>query len=163
MIRHWPTRLANGACPASAVLWLLSLIAAVLTLALNPWDHHVTINPDCRLGVWSGFSDGIDPVLVFFNRQVGCDHDHGPYRGSLITVEGDPWPPVVTGVDWDFPRIYYRHIRSGWDDSVVWTLMVSLWYPLILCAIGPIIWGVFRWRRSRASCELNGEPPRDNP
>ena len=159
MIRHWPTRLANGACLTSATLWLLSLIAAFLTPALNPLDHHVTINPDCRLGVSSVFngSNFPDPVLVCFN------HEQGPYRGSLITVDGDPRPPVVTGVDWEFPRIYYRHIHSRRDDSVIWTLMVSLWYPLILFAIGPLVWGVSRWRRSRVKVELSPEPSTENP
>lgn len=144
MTLHWTTRYAKGACLASAVLWTLSLIASFLTLALNPWDHCVTLTPDFRIGVWSGFG-GMDPVLVFFNEDIG------PYRGSLITVEGDPQPPVVTRVDWEFPRIYYRHIR--WDDSLTWTLMVSLWYPLILLAIGPLIWGVSRWRHSHAQIE----------
>ncbi|MEK6259077.1 MAG: hypothetical protein AABP62_10725 [Planctomycetota bacterium] len=152
MIRHWTSRIANGACLASAMLWVFSLSVTFLTFALNPWGNHLTINPDFRVGVWSGFSldlvlgfSGTDPVLVFFNRN------EGPYRGSLITVEGDPHPPVVTGVDWEFPRIYYRHIR--WDDSLTWTLMVSLWYPLILFAIGPLIWGVSRWRHSHAKVE----------
>ena len=144
------------------MLWVFSLIAAFLTLALNPWDHRVTLTPDFRFGVWSGFShlnpvlgfSCSDPVLVFFNQN------EGPYRGSLITVEGDPHPPMVTGVDWEFPRIYYRRIR--WDDSLTWTLMVSLWYPLILFAIGPLIWGVSRWRHSHATVEPKPEQSTGN-
>lgn len=144
------------------MLWVFSLIASFLTFALNPWDHNVSPTPDFRIGVWSGFSrmDPVlgfcssDPVLVFFNQI------DGPYRGSLITVEGDPHPPAVTRVDWEFPRIYYRHIR--YDTAVEWTLMVSLWYPLILCAIGPFVWGVSRWRRSRVNVGLNLEHSRGN-
>lgn len=163
MNRHWPTRLANGACLTSAVLWLLSLFAAGLSIRLNPWDHHMTLAADFHVGVWSGFSrvDPVlglcfsDPVLVFFN------HNEGPYAGSLTTIEGDPHAPVVTRGDWEFPRIYYRHIQ--YETAAEWTLMVSLWYPLMYFSIGPVIWGVMRWRRGRANHELNPEPPTGNP
>ena len=163
MTRHWSTRLANGACLTSAVLWVLSLFAVLMSFKLNPWDHHVLLTHDFRVGVWSGFSrsDPLlvfcppDPVLVFFN------HNGGPYTGDLITIDGDPQAPVVTCSDWEFPRIYYRHIQ--YETAAEWTLMVSLWYPLMYFAIGPIIWGVLRWRRSRANCELNREPPGGTP
>ena len=135
------------------MLWVFSLISVLLTAALNPWDCHLAITPNLRVGVWAAFSHH-DPSLVFFNER------EGPYRGSLITIVGDPNPPVVTRVDWEFPRIYYRHIRS--DDAVTWTLMVSLWYPLILFAIGPFVWGVSRWRRSRVNVGLNLEHSRGN-
>lgn len=153
MTQHWTTHINNGACLASALFWVFSLIAAFLTLTLNPWDHRVALTPDFRFAVWSGFS-GTDPVLVFFNQN------EGPYRGSLITVEGDPRPPVVSSFDWEFPRIYYRHIRR--DDSIEWTLMVSLWYPLIVFAIGPVAWGASRWKCSRAKTARNPDQRRDN-
>ena len=162
MIRHWTTRIASGACLASAMLWVLSVVGAFLTLALNPWDHHLSPTPEFRVGVWSGFSlphpvRGLcnpDPVLVFFNQI------DGRYRGSLYTVEGDPHPPVVTRVDWGFPRIYYRHFR--YDKAVEWTLMVSLWYPLILFAIGPVVWGVSRWKCFLAKVEPKPEQTMGN-
>jgi hypothetical protein len=128
------------------MLWVLSFVAALLTLVLNPWDHRLTFTQDCRFGVWSGFGS-VDPVLVFFNEDLG------PYRGSLITVEGDPQPPVVTRVDWEFPRIYYRHIRG--NGFLTWTLMVSLWYPMTLLAIGPLVWRVSRQKHTHAQVEPN--------
>ena len=51
MNRRWTARIANGACLASAMLWVLSLIASFLTFALNPWDHNVSPTPDFRIGV----------------------------------------------------------------------------------------------------------------
>jgi len=41
------------------------------------------------------------------------------------------------------PGIYYRHFE--WEkEPVVWTVMVSLWYPILLLAVFPVLWIIRR-------------------
>ena len=78
----------------------------------------------------------IDSRLVLFN-----DAEYGPYRGSiigLVDADGSIYPPLEReesfGDSWG---VYYRHFQ--WSDSTLWTLMVTLWYPIALFAIMPFV------------------------
>ena len=97
--------------------------------ALNPWDHYVSFSPSFHVGVWGRW---LDLRLVFFNEA-----GYGPYRGSIIDLEGaSPFDrKIFVGDTWG---VYYRyfHYRTG---ETLWTLMVSVWYPLAIFALAPAI------------------------
>jgi hypothetical protein len=80
------------------------------------------------------------------------DSSYGPYGGSIIAVSGagrSPNDPKVSGVG-DVAGIYYRMIR--WQDGKsLWTLSLSLAYPLLLAALLPFVWIVRRARRRSAN------------
>ncbi len=67
----------------------------------------------------------------------------GPYNGSIIsfTSPGDP-SPYETERRFDALGIYFRYFkfRIVFPGEVLWTLTVSLWYPIILFSILPAIW-----------------------
>ena len=121
---------------------LLFLSADALANFLNPWDHYLSLGDALHIGVWG--SSGLDSRVVFFN-----DSDYGPYRGSItgvIGADGVVYPPLLHqrafGDSWG---IYYRYFR--WSDSTLWTWMISLWYPIVVCAILPGAQLVRYWRK----------------
>ena len=137
---------------ALKILTVLSTMvhgAAVLLFlggfGLNPWDHYVSFSDSCHVGVWGR---GFDSRIVFFS-----DAEYGPYCGSiigLVDADGHVYPPLeheeAFGDSWG---IYYRYFQ--WSDATLWTLMVSLWYPIVIFAIMPLL-GLLYWSfRRRAS------------
>jgi hypothetical protein len=79
--------------------------------------------------------NGLDPRLAIFNDPIG------PYLGSIVGLEGTDSPKSEVAFG-DFAGIYYRYFLFE-DGETNWTLMVSLWYPLVLFACLPTIW-IFR-------------------
>ena len=90
------------------------------------WDggesrDHLSLSPSFHFGV---ASRGLESRLILFN-----DSQYGPYRGSIVRWWG-VMNRSTTGFG-DAFGIYYRHFV--WSDGrVLWTLFVSLWYPLVL-------------------------------
>ena len=110
------------------LLVLLFLVGYIV----KPSEYHFSFRDDLHVGV---SSRGFDSRLVFFN-----DAEYGPYRGSVIELvgaEGSIHSPLEReesfGDSWG---IYFR--RFQWSGSTLWTLVVSLWYPVALLAIIPI-------------------------
>jgi hypothetical protein len=154
----------------SAILAVCTLILWLLTFSLNPWDHKVSLGK-IHVGVWEGFSGDTLGRLVIFN-----DAKYGPYRGSIVSLANEKYPskPVwvwrigenygigkendfdgkgeieLTEIAADFPGIYYRHFQRPNEPQPLWTLMMSLWYPLFLFSILPVIWIICRWRSRRS-------------
>ena len=100
----------------SAILLAITLLLALATLWLNPWDHRVSLRDGFHVAVEGR---GLDIRVVFFNNA-----EYGPYSGSVIGF-GDPWFPRKTGFG-DAWGVYYRHFRRP-DGGILWTLRVSLW------------------------------------
>jgi hypothetical protein len=52
----------------------------------------------------------------------------------------------------DLPGVYYRHFRFPLEPEPLWTLRLSLDYPLVISAIFPLLWlnQVLRAPRKRA-------------
>ena len=46
----------------------------------------------------------------------------------------------------DLPGIYFRYWQMHDQAQPLWTLMISLWYPLFLFSALPLIWISRRWR-----------------
>ena len=124
-------------CLSTAMLTVM-VVLFVAGIWINPRDHHLSLSDTFHVSV-SG--RGWDIRLVFFN-----DAEYGPYSGSVIGVvdnQGNVYPPLEREVSFgDTAGIYYRYFR--WSGATLWTLMLSLWYPIALFAILPLLWWVFR-------------------
>jgi hypothetical protein len=168
--------LASGLFAAvTIVLWLVTLVASPQL----PLTRHF------NLGVWKGFSGEKLGMLVVFN-----DSQYGPYRGSIVALSDDKHPPKfvwlwrigenyevgkqiifdgkgaiqVTAIGADFPGIYYRHFQWPNTPQPLWTLMVSLLYPLFVFSVLPSVWILRRWHlwtrlRRDAKAEINSHRP----
>lgn len=78
---------------------------------------------------------GQNPRLVLFS-----DGEYGLYSGSIIALVADGGktaPRLKESSFGDVAGVYYRHFE--WTDSgeTLWTLEISLWYPILLFAILP--------------------------
>ena len=70
--------------------------------------------------------------VIFFN---------GPYPNATTTLG-----PTDTETFWEGYGIYHRVINDSASKVTWWTLMISLWYPLILFGILPAIFVVKKLR-----------------
>jgi hypothetical protein len=141
------------------VSYFLNLSRSLSTGKLAPSDS-ISITPQYHLGFERG-------SMWFYTYEM-------PYRGSIMWLGGgtnDP-PPVVR--EWtlgdygfshvvrsnssekmsrracDLPGIYFRRFW-GFDDKLPYTtLRMSLWLPILLSAILPLLW-IFRRNRLRLS------------
>jgi hypothetical protein len=142
------TRLFNLAAAVSAMGFCLVVVAWLAAGAVDPRKHFVSFSRGCHLSI---SSRGADARVHFFN-----DSNYGPYGGSIVGIAGDPNGPKVSGVG-DVAGVYYRMIR--WPGGVsLWTLSLSLIYPLLLAAASPVVWLVRRSRRSRRGFAVEGHP-----
>jgi hypothetical protein len=128
----------------SIVMLAISALLFLLGYVISPWDHFLSFSDDCHVGVWGR---GLDSRIVFFNNA-----EYGPYRGSIIGLvddDGNVQPPLereeAFGDEWG---VYYRYFQ--WSDSTLWTLMVTLWYPIAVFTI--MLVATLLWRaRQRSS------------
>jgi len=122
-------KLATAISTALLFLFLLLFVTGYLT---NPWNHYLSINDSFHVCVWNR---GLDSRIVFFN-----DAEYGPYRGSIIGIEGADGnvstQRLRENAFIDAWGIYYRYFQ--WPKAKIWTLMISLWYPILLFAILPV-------------------------
>jgi hypothetical protein len=125
----------------SRIFNTLSLISALLvacTVVSWPWSYKTDPRVD-RLSIGDSFHVGVyRGRLEFFSLKIG------PYHGSTISL-GDGSEISRWGFG-DAYGIYYRYFRWADSGAVLWTLSVSLSYPMIVFAVLPTIWGWKRWR-----------------
>ena len=154
----------NIASLASAAFALFAVALWLATFAVSPWDHRVSLTDRFHVSVWSGFSGDTLGRLVIFN-----DAKYGPYRGSIMAIGGEGTHEEFSGLrisDYDFgritftnrngtidrlrlcdlPGIYFRHFDIHDQAHTLWTIMISLWYPLVVFSILPAAWLFRRWR-----------------
>lgn len=80
--------------------------------------------------------------LVLFNQKA-------PYTGSIYKLAGDN---SVNETGLTSCGIYFRHItHTNEKGQNWWTLMVSLWYPIIIFGIFPCILIIRKLRAEPAS------------
>lgn len=138
---------------ASTTLLVLTILLFVGGYKLSPWEYRLSFGDSFHVGVWA--RDGLDSRIVFFN-----DAGYGPCRGSIIGLvgsDGNVYPPrireVYIGDTWG---VYYRYFQ--WIDGTLWTLMVSLWYPIVFFAMLPVSRLLHVTLRRRAGF-LTASPP----
>jgi len=126
----------------------LSLISAILlacTIILWAWSFWTDPRKDC-VSFSRNFHVAVENVRVsFFNVK-----DYGPYHGGILSLasgEETAFPAFAERRGFgDTLGIYYRYFR--WADSgiILWTLSVTLLYPMIVLAVLPTVGAWKRWR-----------------
>ena len=131
-------RLFNTAAIGSATLTFVVLVAWLFAGFVNPCHHFVSFSDDCHFSI---AARGVDARLEVFNNA-----EYGPYGGSVVGFVGSPNLPTVSGIG-DFAGIYFRRLQ--WPNGdLIWTLSLSLVYPLLISVVLPAIW-LARRRRQR--------------
>ena len=130
-------RLFGIVAGGSAALAVLIVAAWLVAGQVDPRRHFVSLSRRCHFSV---DARGADARLEVFN-----DVNYGPYRGSIVAIEGDPLGPTKSAVG-DSAGIYYRHFRWSSGESL-WTLSLSLAYPLMASLLLPVFWTVRHMRR----------------
>ena len=126
-------RVFNVACLASAILFGCTIVVWLWTYNIDPRDVGVSVSDTFHVSVTRGW-------MFFYN-----DAEYGPYRGSIIALDGDG----VFAKEQRFgPRfgVYWRYFRWAESGAVLWTAAVTLLYPLALFAVLPATWVWWRWR-----------------
>ncbi|HTL17035.1 MAG TPA: hypothetical protein VL793_07350 [Patescibacteria group bacterium] len=128
-----------GICAA-----LSGVIPATL-LVLFALSHDVVAGFKGGIAVTSRFHVGV------FDGGLWFHSDSLPYRGSVIAMSGSS-SKAIRKKGFDLPGVYYRHFRFPLEPEPLWTLRLSLDYPLVVSAIFPLLWlnQVLRARRKRA-------------
>ena len=132
-------RIFNTLPPISAVLFVCIALLWAWSLWADPERDRLSLTPRFHVGVYNGRMD-------FFNDR------NGPYHGSVISLIGFRAFAECRGFG-DTCGIYYRYFRWADSGAVLWTLSVSLAYPLVIFAVLPTICVWKRWRRAaRSDC-----------
>ena len=84
--------------------------------------------------------------LVFFNQAV-------PFLGGTIGFAGDK---TVGERGWDGGGIYFRVVKDPERTDNWWTFMVSLWYPVIIFGILPVVFVVQKLRTTKSVTQSEG-------
>jgi hypothetical protein len=89
------------------------------------WSH-ISFGQDIHIAVTGNWGGN----LVFFNQTM-------PYTGSVMSFTGDN---TLSEAGLTGGGIYFRHIKHTIEkDKDWWTLMISLWYPIIIFGILPSV------------------------
>lgn len=133
-------------CVVSFVLCGITILLFALSFVLNPWDHRISFTDDFHVGLMQG-------QVVFFS-----DAEPGPYLGSIIGIvdeNGNVYPPLEREIGWgETLGVYFRYFRWTDSDSTLWTLTVSLWWPLTIFGLPSAFPLCLRWRSRVASRQI---------
>jgi hypothetical protein len=143
-------RIFSIAAATSTLAVLVIVVAWVGAGRVDAQKHFIRVSSSFHVSV---DARGADARLELFN-------DASPYSGGIVGIAGDPRGPTVSGVG-DAAGVYYRMIR--WPDGrSVWTLSLSLIYPLVLAAVLPALW-IIRRSRGRRRGRRRGFPVEARP
>ena len=132
---------------AGTIVSLLGLVACLVLAMASPSVEDLRVQ---RLRLSRGFyisvaNWGVDVRLAFYN------HPEGPYTGSIISLEddqGNVYPPIEREVAFgNTLGIYYRYFR--WPGTTLWTLLVSILYPMAFFSVLPLLQLIRRFRLRR--------------
>lgn len=143
-------RFFNLAAAFSTILFATIVIAWPSAGGADPWKKFVSLGSRFHAS-FSGRDENVR--LVFFNLAV-----YGPCTGCTYSVSSPPLAngapaPANPNAPHSFESgeeragVYYRCVT--WPNGLVlWTLEVSLFYPLVLSAFLPSFWIVRNFRRT---------------
>jgi hypothetical protein len=160
-----PLPILGALAALSGVSFLLAAVLSMVSYSLDMQRHSVALSPRFHVGFFDGrawfyshewpytgstihISDG---DRVTYGGSVGHRinptaswrlGDYGKFRETYV---GDAREVVGRDTGSDFPGIYYR--AFDWvGHEPLWTLRISLLYPLLLLAGIPALWAS-RWLR----------------
>lgn len=116
------------------MLLVATLALCVTAEALRTRQPHLSITDNLHLGL--GISSGVVGRVVFFNNL-----HYGPYTGMLLSHHGDSDDEDDARFDGSKSSYGICHRSFQWPDETVWTLAISLWWPLAAFALLPTSWG----------------------
>jgi hypothetical protein len=138
----------------STIVFIATIIAWSVAWRVSPRQEFVSVSSDCHFSIdarsFAG-NDGLEARLEIYN-----DASYGPYSGSIIAVTfpGKPMLDPKEIAFGDTAGIYYRNFH--WKNGArLWTLSLSLIYPLIASLILPAI-RLFRRRRKTRLQNIHG-------
>jgi hypothetical protein len=136
-------RVLNLALIALAALAVGILLLGLAMRFMAPRDIRLSLISSLHFAVSNARGSGGLGRVEIFN-----DAEYGPYRGSIVGADAKVYPPLDCKIAWgDAWGMYYRYFR--WQEGrILWTLSVSLWYPLLAAAALPL--GRLLLRRSRS-------------
>lgn len=124
-------RIAHSLLLASALLAVCTFALFVWSFWADPSKQNISFGENFHVSV-------LDGRIWFFSDMSG------PYQGGIIALSDDGEPKLVRRGFGDFAGICYRYFRrTEWPHSL-WTLSVSLLYPLAIFAPIPV-WRGMRW------------------
>jgi hypothetical protein len=142
--------MSRGFTTSALASTLLLAVALVLFLSAFRESSHeplVSHSPAFHFTATRGSLSPPDARLAFFDSPMG------PYSGSLVFLDFIDEGVQVDAFG-DSMGVYYRRIR--WPSGECnWTLMVSLWYPIIVFSILPGIW-ILQYARARSGSDRTG-------
>ena len=134
---------------------------------LMPNDFSLSLTPHFHMELYEGgivfFSGGI-PYLdgissMSDEKGVVYKGGHAHWVNNFSWHAGDCWLSQETLIgergefverdrDYKLPGIYYRYFDVADSPPTEWNLLLSLWYPILLTSVLPMVW-IFRRVRSR--------------
>lgn len=130
-------RVFNTLSLVSAILLACTVFLWAWSFWTNPYKTNLSTSNVFHIGLYDG-------RVEFFSDKFG------PYRGGIIALTSPEWPAErIFSKQWGFGDIcgiYYRYFRWADSGAVLWTLSMSLFYPMIVFAVLPAI-SLWSWRR----------------
>ena len=143
--------LAKVATIASSLICVLLIIALVASYHSDKWRHAINITSSVVLGTADGWvslgtdtryiSDHLDGVRLSYEggEAIGRKdwrygiRSYGVQQRTYVSEQGEF---VAKDIGLILPGIYYRWFQRN-NQPLVWTIMVSLWYPIIVSVACP--------------------------
>ena len=151
-------RLRTISVMVSAIVCGLLVVIFPVSYHLDPGKHGVAVTSSFHVcffdgGVWF-YSHDKQPYMGSIT-SIGLPDAHEIYRG-WHTADGayDVGQITFIGKFGEFvdkknfctlPGVYFRYFQVHGQIRSLWTLMLSLWYPILLLAVLPALW-IFRRR-----------------
>jgi hypothetical protein len=118
---------------ASLLIPLLLVLLSTVTRKVGDFYGGAPLAPRLHVGVFYG-------GLWFHSDSL-------PYMGSTLFI-GDARSRATRKRGLDFPGLYYRFFQFPDQAEPLWTLRVSLLYPLAASAMCPLVWLFRFWSRT---------------
>jgi hypothetical protein len=146
----------------SAILCGLLVIIYAISFRLDYRKQGVTVTSSFHVGFFDGsvyfysldhpYLDGIyslsdtnSPSPVVSGWHIG---DYYCFiRSSSIVRYGSNSAPFSVTI-FNLPGTRFREISSSFENRLIWTFELSLWYPILLLTILPALW-IYRRRHLR--------------
>ncbi len=130
-------RLFDSACLISLVLLVVAMASRAAPFKAPAIERGVSISESFRIGYEPSPSAPAMGRLLFFNRP------EGPYRGSVVYFtdeDGNPLVPMRVVSFGEVLGVYFRYFHWMESGDTLWTLTLSVAYPIAMLSVLPVVW-----------------------